>query len=158
MELKLHILLEFNIIIQFLSVIIHCIFPTKTDILCPFCPLYIVKSSFHSHEQCIIWQPPAVLCYEFLIVRILADITVLVCFSQKRITAFVDFFIIYIIKLLSPIYFLTVFFIQNPFFHQCIQINKIRISCKCRKGLIWGISIAGRSQRQNLPISLTGFL
>ena len=109
-------------------------------------------------QKCIVGKPPAVFCNKFLIIRILADVAVFVSFAEKLVTAFVDFFIIYLIRLLSPVNFLAVFLIKNSFFHKCIQINKIWITCKCRERLIWRISIAGRSQWQNLPVSLSGFL
>ena len=154
MEFKLHVLLEFNIIIQFLSVIIHCPFPTETDIFCPFCPLYIVKSSFHSHKQCIIWQPPAILIHEFLILRILTGLTSLISLSKQWIASFINLLVINGTLCFSPVYLLTFCTCQNPFLNQFIQTDKVRISCKCRKGLIWRISITGRSKRENLPITL----
>ena len=38
-----------------------------------------------------------------------------------------------------------------------LQINEIRISCKCGKRLVRGIPVSGRSKWQDLPVFLTRF-
>ena len=49
-----------------------------------------------------------------------------------------------------------ILFGENPFFYQLFQADKIWISSKSGEGLVWRISIAGRPQRQDLPVTLAG--
>ena len=51
-----------------------------------------------------------------------------------------------------------ILFGENPFFYQLFQADKIWISSKSGEGLVWRISIAGRPQRQDLPVTLAGSL
>ena len=38
-----------------------------------------------------------------------------------------------------------------------VQIDEVRVACKGGAGLVGGIAESGGSQRQDLPIALTGF-
>ena len=157
-EFKLQILLEFNIKIQLLAIIIQRIAISQTDIFRPLGPCMAVKTVFQCHKQRIIGQPPLILCHKLLVLLILADVASLICFAKKRETFLIQFLIIDIIFFLSEICRITLFFRQNTFFDQCLQTDKIWISGKSRKRLIRGIPVAGRSDRQNLPVGLSRLL
>ena len=157
-EFKLHILLEFNIKIQFSAVVIHGISPAETDILRPLGPLHTAELIFHSHKKCIVGKPPFILCHESLIILIFADIAVLVSFAEKFVTSFINLLVVYAVRSFSPVNFLAVLFCKNAFLHQCLQTDKIRISRKGREGLIRRISVACRAQRKDLPVALSCFL
>ena len=154
-EFKLHILLEFNVKIQLSAVIVHSVFPAETDILRPFGPLHTAKLIFHSHKKCIVGKPPVVFRHESLIIRILADVAVFVCFAEKFIAAFVNLLVVYAVRPFSPVDFLAFLFCKNSLFHQSLQADKVRISRKGREGLIRRISVACRAQRKDLPVALS---
>ena len=156
-EFKLHILLEFNIKIQLSAVIVHSVFPAETDILRPFGPLHTAKLIFHSHKKCIVGKPPVVFRHESLIIRILADVAVFVCFAEKFIAAFVNLLVVYAVRPFSPVDFLAFLFCKNSLFHQSLQADKVRISRKSGKGLVRRISVACRAKGKDLPVALSCF-
>ena len=135
-KFELHILLEFNFKIQFFSVIIQCIVPTKANVLRPFCPRNSSKTIFHRHKKCIIAKPVRLLLLESYKVRILGNITSLISFTKKFVTSFVNFLIIHIIFSGTEIHSITLFFRKHSLFNPVFQTDKIRISCKGGKRLI----------------------
>ena len=135
-KFELHILLEFNFKIQFFSVIIQSIVPTKANILRPFCPRNSLKTILHRHKKCIIAKPVRLLLLESYKVRILGNITSLISFTKKLVTSFVNFLIIHIIFSGTKIHSITLFFRKHALFDQVFQTDKIRIACKGGKRLI----------------------
>ena len=156
-EFKLHILLKFNIKIQFSAIVIHGISPAETDILRPFGPLHTAELIFHSHKKCIVGKPPFILCHESLIILIFADVAVLVSFAEKFIAAFVNLLVVYAVRPFSPVDFLAFLFCKNSLFHQSLQTDKVRISRKSGKGLVRRISVACRAKGKDLPVALSCF-
>ena len=69
----------------------------------------------------------------------------------------VDFLIIHIAKTSAPVALRALLCCQKISLDKLLQVNKVRVSCKCGKGLIRGISISGRSKWQNLPEFLSCF-
>ena len=74
---------------------------------------------------------------------------------KKRKTALIYFSVINIGGMISPVTGVALFLCQPSFPDQDVQIDEIGIACKGGKGLIGGIPVAGRSQRQYLPEFLT---
>ena len=157
-ELKLHIFLEFNVVIKFSSVVIKGILPAEADILCPFTPGLSPESLFHRHKQRIVLQPVAFLCLKSDKILIFSDITSLISFSQKCKTPLIYFCIINAVLISTKINRITFLFCKDSFLHKCLQADKIWISGKCGKRLIRRISVAGGAQRKNLPAALTSLL
>ena len=129
-EFKLHVLLKFNFKIQFFSVIIQSIVPTKANILRPFCPRNSLKTILHRHKKCIIAKPVRLLLLESYKVRIFGNIASLIGFAKKFVSSFVNFLIINIIFSGTEIHSITLFFRKHSLFNQVFQTDKIRISCK----------------------------
>ena len=57
----------------------------------------------------------------------------------------------------APVTFCTFCCCEKVSLDQFLQINEIRISCKCGKRLVRGIPVSGRSKWQDLPVFLTRF-
>ena len=129
-KLILQILLEFNIKIQFPTVIVHGIAPAQADIFCPFRPLYAIKPVFNSHKKGIIRKPPVIFGNKLLVIRIFMDMAALIGLAKQRITAKIKFFIVNIALVLSKIYRVAFFFCQNALLNQRFQADKVRISRK----------------------------
>ena len=71
-------------------------------------------------------------------------------------TGGVDGTVVHPFLVFSPIPLIYFLLLQEAFFNQDIQIDKIWVSCCRRERLVRGVSIAGRAKRQNLPPALTG--
>ena len=95
--------------------------------------------------------------YILLIIWIVCYIAALVCFVQQRVAVVIELFIIYVIFLAAKISCVTFFGGQKTFGSQCFQTDKIRIACKSGKRLVRRVAVAGRPQRQDLPVRLPGF-
>ena len=78
------------------------------------------------------------------------------CFSEYFETRQINLFVINILRIVTEIARITLFFCQKSLFYQGLQINKIWISCKSRERLVRRISISRRSKWKNLPVALAG--
>ena len=125
------------------------------QILGPLAPADILLLFFDRHVQAVILQPETVFFYKVSV--ILSRHKAPEGFFQYLKTAFINFFIIYIFRIVSEITCIAFFLFQKTFFHQRLQINKIRISRVSGKGLVRGIPVTGRSQGKNLPVFLACF-
>ena len=65
--------------------------------------------------------------------------------------------VVHIAKTSAPVALRALLCCQKISLDKLLQVNKVRVSCKCGKGLIRGISISGRSKWQNLPEFLSCF-
>ena len=81
----------------------------------------------------------------------------LIRLAQKRKTVIIQRVIFDLILLVAPPAGVYLILGQKFLVFQRIQINKIRIPCKCRNRLILRISIPCRSQWKYLPVLLSCF-
>ena len=116
----LHEHLELNIKIQFLAVVVHGIAPAETNILWPFIPALALKSVLQSHEESIVFQPPAIVSQILLKILILTDAALLIGLAQKLVTAFVQLGIVNIISFFAHVHSLDFLFSQKACFHQLV--------------------------------------
>ena len=101
---------------------------------------------------------PSVLIFIFfqkcLIFHTFLMVAPLIRLAQKRKTVIIQRVIFDLILLVAPPAGVYLILGQKFLVFQRIQINKIRISRKCRVGLVRAVPVAGRSHRKHLPVPL----
>ena len=109
----------------------------------------------HCHEQGIIVYP--VMCFAET-VDFVGIVKTRIRFFQNRIPILVLLCVIdcCTVSLVRQRY--TVFFLKQSVFAELLEVNKVWISSKCRKALIWAVAKAGRANRQYLPQLLPRFM
>ena len=75
--------------------------------------------------------------------------------TQRLETALIEGAVIDEFGLGAPVELIALTLFKEALFNQVFERNEVRISRKCRKGLIRRISIACRSERQHLPVALS---
>ena len=74
--------------------------------------------------------------------------------AQRLKTALIEGAVIDKFGLGTPVELIALTLLKQALFNQVFERNEVRISRKCRKGLIRRIAIACRSERQHLPVTL----
>ncbi len=123
--------------------------------LLPGCPAVIF---FQSHKKCIILQPISVFPAESFKIRRRSAAEPLCGPAQNRIPLPIENPIVYIIRAALPINIRVLFPSKISLSFQLLQIQEIGVSRIGRKGLIRGISIAGRTDGEKLLKRLSCFL
>ena len=95
----------------------------------PFLPAHTVISVLDRHIKGIIFQPVTVFIYKIIIIFTLFK--TVICFLEDFKPSPVNLLVIDLILLFPEIICLTFFLCQKPIFDQRLQVNIVRISCKC---------------------------
>ena len=121
----------------------------------PLRPCETVIAILECHEQGIIVYP--VMCFAET-VDFVGIVKTRIRFFQNRIPILVLLCVIdcCTVSLVRQRY--TVFFLKQSVFAELLEVNKVWISSKCRKALIWAVAKAGRANRQYLPQLLPRFM
>ena len=154
-KLELQILVKDNVLPQLVLISLQGSRLSQTHFLVPLDPAFAAEFVFHSHIQGIVIQPVVVLHTEGKKIPVRQDFAPFKGLPKKRKTALIYFSVINIGGMISPVTGVALFLCQPSFPDQDVQIDEIGIACKGGKGLIGGIPVAGRSQRQYLPEFLT---
>ena len=118
-------------------------------------PADAAKGILDPHKQHIIVQPECILPGESPIVFFLFKMRSAARFFQQCETVLIQFQVINMARVrLTEVNVLDLCLLQQPLRDQCVQIKIVRIPRKRGKRLIWGIPVAGRSQREDLPVGL----
>ena len=120
-----------------------------------------MEIGLHRHEQSIIVQPPGVFPAEVLIDRIFVDMAPLISHTQQLQAVFVHPLIIHVGRITSEVHRVALRFRQHTLLNQRLQTDEIGVARKGGKrliGRIEGAAMAGRAQRQNLPVFLSRLL
>ena len=144
--------------IQLPAVVVHRGLPAQTDILGPLDPRLTLKAALYRHEQGKIVQPPLVFLAEGCKRFVVADVAAGVGQPQQAAPLGIQAAVVDIICLAAKVCLFALGGGQHPFLHQSVQTDEIRIARKGGKALIGAVAVACHTQRQDLPVSLPGFL
>ena len=158
-KLELDVFLELYVKIQLPVVIVQGKAPVHPDILGPLPEGHFLEEGFQGHEQGIVIEPPVVVIAEGPELRIMADVAALIRLMQQGKAVFMELVEVHLGSVVAKVHSIAFFLSQNTFRNEGIQGDQIGIAGKSGIGLVWGIvraAVGGRTQRQDLPIALTG--
>ena len=121
----------------------------------PLRPRATVIAILECHEQGIIVYP--VMCFAET-ADFVGVVKTRIRFFQNRIPILVLLCVIDCCTVSLVRQRRTVFFLKQSVFAELLEVNKVWISGKCRKALIWAVAKAGRANRQYLPQLLPRFM
>ena len=127
----------------------------KPDVLIPFIPAGTFKMILYCHIKAIFSGFRIQLRLKELMMVFFPPF---ISFFQDLKPRFVYFIVSNIPVIITKISLFTLIFCKKTFSDQLLQINKIRISSKCRKRLIRRIPKTRRAQWKDLPEALSAFL
>ena len=165
------ILLEFiepDFIGKLYPCLLKGVLPAQAQVIRPLDIALSAVFLFHCGIKCIIRKPFRIVtdeifqCLACLVVfgslpfslRHKRKRTVLISLLQQRKTLQINSFIIYLLRIISEGNRIRLFSGKISSLKELLQIDKIRISRKRRKGLVRRISVSRLSKRQNLPVGL----
>ena len=123
----------------------------------PFLKAFSIVCVLDRHEQRIVRKPVLVLREELLVARCLVKAASPAGKLQDREAVCIELVIVNLrLVSLPEINGLHLALLQKPFFNQSVQVNKVRITCKSREGLVGRVPVSGRTQREDLPVMLAG--
>ena len=126
----------------------------------PLAPADAAVIILDRHEQAVVIKPVCLFCDKCpVILTVLAAVSAetVVGFFQHFESGSVDFLVIDIFRL-SKVVTSALASCEKPFTDQRLQIDEVRIPRIRGERLVRGIPVPGRSKRQDLPVSLAGFL
>ena len=150
-ELILDIFVKCDFPLQLLRPFCAGFFPVFRDIALPRLKISPAVRVLQSHEKCVVGEPVGIFLFENGKFRLFLIPASLEGFLKKRQAAAIQPAVIDLRRILPEIGPVTLFSGQKPLFDQLLKRDKIRISRKCRKGLIRRIPVSGRPDRQYLP-------
>ena len=125
----------------------------------PFLKAFSIVCILDRHEQCIVRKPVLVLREEPLVLLCLVKAASPAGKLQDREAVCIELVVVDLrLVHLPEIDGIHLALLQKPFLNQSVQVNKIRISCKSREGLVGRVPVSGRTQREDLPVMLAGSL
>ena len=160
---------ELNLVRELLPISLHCLRLSQTDIVVPLNEAFSALLRLHGAVQRIILQPGRLPLTERAKIlpgriirrtgegtlRLLRVGAVLICLFQQGKAHRIDLTIIDILWIAAKIHRIQILLCEKALLHKGVQINKIGISRISGKRLIRRITVAGGSQRQDLPVGLT---
>ena len=158
-KLELHVHVELDVKVQLAAVVVQRVTPAQTDVLRPLGPDHAAEEFVHRHEQRVVVQPPVVLAHELLVVRVMADVAALVRLAQELKAVLVQRGIVHIGGIAAKVDRVDLLLREHTLLHQRLQADEVRIAGKRGERLVRRIArraVAGRAQRQNLPVGLSG--
>ena len=122
---------------KLLSFFSQCSFFSVFEFRRPFDPADSIQAVLDCHIQAVIFQPGSIFFYKLPVLLICLTVIIFKGFSQKPKSGIINLLIIHIALVCTPVTVLAITFIQISLFYKSFQINKIRISRKGRKRLVW---------------------
>ena len=131
---------------------------SEPDLIGPFEPASSAHLILDCHEETVIVQPESVFPAEFPERIIGGYIASFKSLLQERETVLIKLLIIHPALIVLPEVRRPDFLLRHKtFLQQSVQVNEIRISRECGKRLVRRIPVSCRTQRENLPETLSGF-
>ena len=155
-EEKLDIDKQLHIFLQLLAVLFQYFrrFPQPQRLVGPLRPRLHAEMTLACHKQGVILQPTAVLRPESGDLSRVPLPAPLLRQRQHFEAALVNLAVVHITGLSTPLAAFHVAAFQQTVGDQHIQIDEVGISGKGGKALIGRVTIAGRAERQHLPVML----
>ena len=153
-KLILQEILEEHVLFQFFLLFFQSLGFVVLQFLRPIQPGFTAHLAFQSHEDGVIRQPGFVFLYKDFKSGIgnkaaagnFQHLGALVVYPAE----------IHPVGLLAPGNGGNFLLLQQPLFHQGVQVDEIVVARAGGEGLVGGIPVAGGGQRQDLPVALTG--
>ena len=158
-ELVLQIFVELHIKVEFTVVVIHGEVPVHADIFRPALERCFPEEGLQRHEQCIIVQPPGVVCTECVEPAVLRDIAPLIGLVQQRETVLVELVEVDLRGVAAEIHGIALLAGQHAFPDEGLQADEVGAARKGGVGLIGGVvrqAVSRCAQRKDLPVALPG--
>ena len=122
----------------------------------PFLPGLHAEMPLEGHEQGVVRQPGGVfLCKARHRAAIPHPASFRRLFQQVQ-TIFIELAVVHMTGIFSPVPVTDLLLRQKPILDQQIQINEIGIARIGGKALVGGITVAGGTEGEHLPVPLTG--
>ena len=122
----------------------------------PFLPGLHAEMPLEGHEQSVVRQPGGVfLCKARHRAAIPHPASFRRLFQQVQ-TVFIELAVVHMTGIFSPVPVTDLLLRQKPILDQQIQINEIEIARIGGKTLVGGITVAGGTEGEHLPVPLTG--
>ena len=134
----------------------ECFRLAESQVLIPFAPASAFIFLFQCHEQRIVFEPVGIFLCKTIEVFILLFREPAIGGAQGFESAPVHLSVIDGGSFLPEIECIALLFFQESLLDQSLQIDEVRISRKGRKTLVGRIAEPRRSERQDLPVGLSG--
>ena len=109
------------------------------------------------HKESVVVKPVLILLAESLELGIRILFESVISNSEHLKAVVVQGTVIHSFNIAAEIILIKFMLSKEAILHKILQADKVRVSGKCGKTLIGGITKPGRSERKHLPIALTRF-
>ena len=158
-ELILQILMKLHVEVKLPVVVVDGEIPVHPDVLRPALEGHFLEEALQRHEEGVIVQPPCVVGTEFVEAVVLCDAAPLIGLVEECQTVFVELVEVNFRRVAAEIHGIALLAGQNALLDEGVQTDEIRVARKGGERLIGrvvGQTVGGRTQRQDLPVTLSG--
>ena len=157
-EQILHIHEERHVLRQQRPVLRQCLFLPQPDVLRPLRPGPHAEVPLAGHIQRVIRQPPGVFRRKGRYLRAVPLPAPLEGLLQQAEPTLVDLAVVHVPGITAPVAGPALLLRQQPVGRQQLRVNVVGVAGVGGKALIRRVAVAGRAERQHLPIVLSRVL